>query len=1315
MDFDRRIFFDHHPDAMWICDLATQRFLDVNHAAVIKYGYSRECFLSMTLSQIEAEDGLPFAVRDLQSNTGPVESGIRRHRLQSGGLIHVDLTAHQFELDGAKVKLVVVRDVTRITEAARRDRDLAQASAQQFKAMFEAVPGRFLVMTASPHRIVAVSDSHLQMTGFARDFLVGKLLFDAFPIDPANPDADGQSNLRASLQRVEASGVTDVMPLLRYAVGPRDGSAGPFEERYWSVVNAPMLGPDGAVEYIINRVEEVTDLVRDGADPLSNRLPSGQITSPALRVGIELMIRAEELQVANTRLQESTLNLRAAQRLMQVGTFHINVALETLTWSDELAEMCGVEKLPAGSSLATYLKMIHPDDFAQFVADFDAFVASGRMKTDFAHRILRRSGEIVHLKGIMENRDTVEGRTIFGVVRDVTAERNAEQRLWQVTLLARLAGRIAKLGAWRLDYDPLRVTWSDETAAIHGEPPGFTPNLEDALAYYPPGPRAQIIAAVEECHANGTPFDEVMQLVTAQGNPIWVRSIGEPEHDENGRVIAIRGAFQDITELVETRSEADKLALRLAQTLENLNEAFLTVDRDFRFTFINHKAEEILGMPRESLLHLPLTGPAQDGGGDGIGADLLEAFRRAIETQESVRIPQYFSRARNIWLEINAHPTPEGLAVYFRDISQERAKTDQLRLLEKSVSHLNDMVMITEARTGDGSGLPTVVYVNDAFVDFSGLTRKQILAAPAAPAAAGGATSELDRLRTVLLSTPTVMSDPIRFSRDGRDHWIECSVNPVVDDEGVTTHVVSVLRDITERKQTEQALRLSEERFRLVSNSSSAVVWDVDLVTNDVWFNINLATVFGSAPDSATPDLQVWRKHIHPDDIERYLEKLSSALAGDALTWQDEFRIVRQDGTVVDLSDRAHIIRDESGKAVRMLGSFTDVTSENLDAARRRQSQKLEAMGQLTGGVAHDFNNLLTVMMGNAEMIAETVADPKIRQMAEFVVNAADRGAALTGRLLAFARKQPLEPSPMDMTAHVAAMGGMLRRTLPEDIEIDYMPSDGLWKVDVDANQLQVALLNLVLNARDAMPDGGKLTIETCNARLDHDSGGALSEFLPGDYVLLTVTDTGTGMAPDVLERAFEPFFTTKNEGLGSGLGLSLVYGFVKQSGGQIKTYSELGVGTSFKLYFPRSLSTDAEDRKDFGEAAIVGGTEHILVVEDDDHVRDHLVRQLKGLGYQVTYATNGQEAYDHLATMVDVDLVLTDVIMPGGMNGRQLADAARVLRPDLRVLYTSGYTENAIVHHGRLDKGVDLLSKPYRRQELAAKVRKVLDANRTV
>jgi signal transduction histidine kinase len=403
-------------------------------------------------------------------------------------------------------------------------------------------------------------------------------------------------------------------------------------------------------------------------------------------------------------------------------------------------------------------------------------------------------------------------------------------------------------------------------------------------------------------------------------------------------------------------------------------------------------------------------------------------------------------------------------------------------------------------------------------------------------------------------------------------------------------------------------------------------------------------------------------------------------------------------------------VRDQAQEALR------------ASEARLRQVQKMETIGQLTGGIAHDFNNLLTVMLGGLDSVQRQIVGlpespvvTSIQRSTAMALKAVDRATILTHRLLAFSRRQPLEPKAIDANRLVADMSELLRRTLGETIELETVLAGGLWRVEADPNQLETSLLNLAVNARDAMPKGGKLTIETGNSYLDEAYVAQLVEPLPaGQYVMIAVSDTGSGMDVPTLEHAFEPFFTTKDVGRGTGLGLSQVYGFVLQSRGYVRIYSELGVGTVVKLYLPRVTGAAATPETESSQivSPASGKGEIVLVVEDHDDLRGYSTEALKEMGYRVVEAANAQAALTILDTGIAIDLLFTDVVLPGGMNGRQLADAAAIRRPGMKVLFTTGYTRNAIVHNGQLDAGIQLIGKPFTYTALAAKIRAVLDGD---
>lgn len=389
------------------------------------------------------------------------------------------------------------------------------------------------------------------------------------------------------------------------------------------------------------------------------------------------------------------------------------------------------------------------------------------------------------------------------------------------------------------------------------------------------------------------------------------------------------------------------------------------------------------------------------------------------------------------------------------------------------------------------------------------------------------------------------------------------------------------------------------------------------------------------------------------------------------------------------------------------------------------QMQRLEALGQLTGGIAHDFNNLLTVIIGNSELLASTLTlNAPQQDMLKLILNAAGQGAELTSRLLAFASRQTLNPVITDLRDAVQNMQVVIERTLgDDDIHIQFRLRDGLWPVLIDTTQLESAVLNLCLNARDAMGQNGCLTVEAANVSFDHKEEMLSADIAPGDYVMLAISDTGSGMDEETMARAFEPFFSRKPDGHASGMGLSMVYGFIRQSRGHVRLYSEPGEGTTVRMYLPRAEAKtsrrapglySASDAPEEGVSDIKGGAELILLVEDNELVRQHVEKLLSSLGYQTISAANGNEALDLLKQNPAISLLFTDVVMPGGLNGRELALQAVAINPELPVLFTSGYAEDAIVHQGRLERGVHLLAKPYRRMDLANKLRDVLDQKQT-
>ncbi|MBI5265334.1 MAG: MASE4 domain-containing protein [Bradyrhizobium sp.] len=519
------------------------------------------------------------------------------------------------------------------------------------------------------------------------------------------------------------------------------------------------------------------------------------------------------------------------------------------------------------------------------------------------------------------------------------------------------------------------------------------------------------------------------------------------------------------------------------------------------------------------------------------------------------------------------------------------------------------------------------------------------------------------------------------------------------------THLVQVLR-----WRAASARDLHTERERLfsavVESSNDAIITKSLDGTITAWNRAAERLFRYSAPEAVGRRIDI----LVPEERRMELDDILARIRRGEMIAQHETVRVRQDGRELNVLLSISPLRSASGEIIGAAEITRDITEKRAEEAQLRHAQKMDAVGQLTGGVAHDFNNILTVITGTIGILTDAVADrPELVSIAKLIDDAAERGAQLTKHLLAFARRQPLQPREVDVNTLVLETARLLRPTLGEHVTISVQLADDVWLALVDPNQLTTAILNLALNARDAMPDGGKLVLETRNVHLDDGHTGMKSDVVVGNYVMIAVSDTGTGIPAEHLEKVFDPFFTTKEVGKGTGLGLSMVFGFVKQSGGHVKIYSEEGHGTSLKLYLPRSTGVQESEVGAMQFPTVEGGDETILVVEDDALVRQYVMAQILSLGYTALEAADATEALNIIDGGADVDLLFTDVIMPGPMNGRQLADEALKRRPALKTLFTSGYTENAIVHYGRLDSGVLLLAKPYRKSELARMIRVAL------
>lgn len=759
---------------------------------------------------------------------------------------------------------------------------------------------------------------------------------------------------------------------------------------------------------------------------------------------------------------------------------------------------------------------------------------------------------------------------------------------------------------------------------------------------------------------------------------------------------------------MESRQESEE---RFRQLAENIQEVFWMSDpHTTRILYISPAYETIWGRPAAGLLADPM---------QWFDA-IVDADRPAVQRALMLKAPGQYSAEYRIqrpdgtvrWIADRSFPVRDDAGTIYRIVGTARDVTDRKRAedaLRDSERRFQAIAGATADIVWDWDLSGDHIWWSDDFEPRFGQSPASV--ATGRDWIACIHPEDRDRVQgeigeTIRAGQRSWRSEFRFCAPSGAVFEIEGRGCLILDGDGRPVRFVGGMSDISERKRAQMELRerVKEQRclyrvLELTSNQSRPVedvcldiacCMPASLVHEDLAVaSVELDGVCHRSP-GWRPPTSVLRVPIIRDGREAGFVEVGYACP--TRSGLDGF--LPEEHALMD-AVAAHIGRMLDGR---------------LLARRLMQTERLSAVGELTGGIAHDFNNLLTVIVGNLDLLVEELEDrPMPARLAEVARTAAERGADLTHRLLAFARRQALAPRPTRIDLLVAGMADLLRRTLGELVDMTIVHPGNLWQAVVDPAQLEGAVLNLCINARDAMPDGGRLAIRLENIAIDGTYPGWNEDVVPGDYVVVSVSDSGVGMSPEVLARAFEPFYTTKGPGRGSGLGLSMVYGFVRQSRGQVKIYSEPGRGTTVRLYLPRAGTDAGPSPAPAAPVELPVGTERILMVEDDELVRDHAVGQLRSLGYTVQSARTGPEALAILRSADAFDLLFTDMVMPGGLTGRQLADEARLLRPGLPVLFTSGYTDDAIVHDGHLDPGVHFLNKPYRRIQLANKVREAL------
>ena len=853
--------------------------------------------------------------------------------------------------------------------------------------------------------------------------------------------------------------------------------------------------------------------------------------------------------------------------------------------------------------------------------------------------------------------------------------------------------------------------------------------MAEALCGVMQGPESDpaTIRAIDQALAAAKPFSGEVLNYRKSGEPFWNRLQVTPVFDAGGQLVHFIGVSHDVTHTKNTEILADKLERNYRFIFENVKSAITVHGPDAQIRVANQRAVELLGLELEDL-----AGRSPDDQQFRIfredGSDMpLEEYpvMRAIATRESVRdaVLGYHRKRDNkcLWLVCNASLVlaADGdvaeVLLNFSDITRVVESEAEARALRKrfelAARASQDVIFEWDIVTG-------AFWANEAHRSIYGYdppshVNLEVFKRTALARADHRIVRDVV-LKAIESGQERFMVDYDIVRADGTTGHVAIRAYIMRDAKGAALRIIGTGTDVGKLTRASEALEKSENRFRLIADSANDVLWDHDFETQFTWSSPDWPSKLGIdvEPDDAQ-DFR-WLKVVEENDRQRLRSSLDQALRSDAASWEMEFKAKRSDGTLIDLALKASILRHPNGRAYRMLGNMRNNTEEKRNQEGYTRSRALEAVGQLTGGIAHDFNNLLMIILGNAEALDLSNLSQEDAETVAMISQAAESAAGLTQRLLTFARQTRLNTTLVDVRSLVADTMMLLRAGLPETIRLTSDVAPDIWNVEVDANGLEQALVNLAMNAKDALLRGGEIVISCSNLTVDDPAMAPASDLSPGRYVVISVADNGEGMIPEVLARAFEPFFTTKEIGKGTGLGLSTVYGFAKQSRGAAVIQSNEGHGSTVALYLPASDGKVATKK---GEgvlecASIAGPARRILVVEDHPQVRTHVEKTLIRFGYDVHTAPDGRTALESIRNGANYDIIFTDIVMPGGMNGQELAAVVANDAPNIKLLFTSGYAAGAFEHLGLAEQSnLNILQKPYKAAQLRDAIERALGA----
>ena len=1027
-----------------------------------------------------------------------------------------------------------------------------------------------------------------------------------------------------------------------------------------------------------------------------------------------------EMRAAEAALRASEERFRATFELAAVGIAHVSPDGRFLRVNDTLCRMLGYRTDELASM--TFREVTYADDLDASIDRASAILSGDFAADTIEKRYLRKDGSNVWAKLTVSlvRDESGEPAYFIAIVEDISERKQRERERHDRETLLSHAAELASLGHWIWDEVADRcVTVSENMAKIHG----FA-TVEEYLAkagttagdtqLVHPEDRARYLAAEAESVRTKSRYEVDVRIIRPDGEIRHTREVAELVYDAAGTLIRTVGTSQDITAQKRAESAIRESEERIRLITDSLPVLIAYFDSEERYRFVNETWKRWNKQPAAEGIGKQLKDVLSAGHYESIQPRIDQALSGTSQSfEERVDYPDGTRRDIEIVFvpHIGSDQRVDGVFVMAQDVTERKQRERERHDRETLLTHAVELASLGHWIWDEVED--RYVTCSEQMAHIHGFASVEENIALAGTRASDHQLVHREDRARYEAADADYLRKKSRFEveyrivrRDGEVRHLREVSEPVCDAAGTLIRTIGTTQDITAHKAAEDALRTRELEFRIVMDNSPAAVFLKDMEGRFLQVNQRFEEWYGRA---AAEVLGKTSYDVFPKEYADPFAAQDREVLESMRVVERELQVPFADGSVRDVRSTKFPVLDTGGMCRGVATFNTDITDHKRTAEQLHQAQKMEAVGQLTGGVAHDFNNLLAVILGNAELAdIEFGDDGPLSEYMATVGQAAGRGAELTQRLLAFSRQQALRPKEVDVAALAAGMTSLLRRTLGETITVETRASADIWTVEVDRGQLENALLNLAINARDAMPSGGHLTIEARNTRIDQRMTETDPGLTPGNYVVLAVGDTGEGMPAAVVARAFDPFFTTKDVGKGSGLGLSMVYGFVKQSGGHVEIESAAGHGTTVRIYLPKSEGGRPANEKDApSKNPPRGRGETVLVVEDDASVRRLVVNILGELGYRTIDAEDGAGALAILEHSPKIDLLFSDMVLPGGMTGLEIAEQAKRSRPGIKILFMTGYTESRAE---LADMDVELIGKPFRRTAVAEKVRAALD-----